>query len=146
MTDWESFVADDEVEIASEVDRLLLGFGKSIWIYPFGEGSTNQYGQAAKEFEEPIECTGRCILRPTKETLEIIGNLQGVDCALVFSRAEMIRKFPERDENEWLDEKDEFVYEERRYKILKVHPSGRIKNFHNVVVVLGANILGEFRE
>lgn len=232
------------------VDEALVGFGKAIQVYPAYSLTRNQYGGAAKVFGPAVECIGRCILDPTPEDIQIIGNMQGVDIAVLFSRLEMVREFPAvsavrtsvaetfaladsetllvkvdagaeqtvtfvtadfvdilnataaevvvritaeltgatatdvggvvtltsdgvgRDssleitggtangalgfatallhgtgavENEWINELDEVSFEGLRYKLLKVHPSGRIESRDTLVILLGKNIEGALR-
>lgn len=233
------------------VDEALVGFGKAIQVYPAISVTRNQYGQASPAFGPAVECIGRCILEPTPEDISIIGNLQGVDIAILFSRLELVREFPivaavcasvaetfalvdedtltvkvdggaeqtvtfvtadfvdianataaevvvritaeltgvvatdvagvvtltssgvGRDsslevtggaanaalgfstslitgtgaaENGWISELDQVSFEGLRYRLLKVHPSGRIESRNTLVILLGGNIKGEFRQ
>lgn len=129
----------------TEVDAALRDYGKEILVYLHKTVVVNVYEQAAKAFEEPVSCTGRCILNPTKEEVSVVGNLEGVDIAALFSRLEMVRRFGDAEEQAWLSELDEIEFENKRYRILQVHPTGRVENRCVMVVVLGANMLGEFR-
>ncbi len=137
---------NEQTQIQNEVDDLILGFGDTVEIYVAKDSVKNNYGQASVSFHEAIPCTGRSILAPTKEDITIIGDLQNVDVAVVFSRLEMLRKFPHRDENRWIDEDDEFKFENERFRITKVYPTGRVKDWDLLLILLGKNISGKFRE
>ena len=146
-TTFQTLAIGQQAQAEAWVDDLLLGFGKEIDILPHAsEPIRNLYGQSESEFDQPVSCTGRCILNPTKEQISIIGNEQKVDCALVFSRTELVRKFPSAEEGEWISELDQFSFEEKTYKITKVHPSGRIGDRATLVIVLGDTIAGRFRK
>ena len=146
MADISAEVTLEELAIEDYADTTITGFGKTVYYYKSKTVVKNRYGQAGQAFEDPVECTGRGILNPTSEQLSIVGNLQDVDVALLFSRKEMQRRFPTIAENEWMHEHDRLKYEDRTYKIIQIHPTGRIKNFASIFVVLESNIVGEYRQ
>jgi hypothetical protein len=136
----------EEKSLLEELDDLILGFGKTVYIYQHSLSSTNVYGQEALSFATTsIKCTGRVILNPTSEQISIVGDRQDVDVGVVFARKEMLRKFPSATENYWIDEKDEFEFENERFRILKAHATGRIKSYNQLLVLLGASKKGQFR-
>jgi hypothetical protein len=81
-------------QIIAEVDTLILRFGKSVDVFKAKTGVRNRYGQAVPDFDNKVTCTGRVIFNPTMEQLSIIGDMQDVDIAVLFSREELVRKFP----------------------------------------------------
>jgi len=132
--------------IGAEVDALLLGFGKDVTVYKASVGAGNLYGQQTKSFGTGVVCKGRCLLTPTEEQISLVGNLEEIDAAFVFARAELVRKFPAGAEGEWITELDEASFEGDRYKLVKVKPSGKVEDKWQLVVVLGRNILGKLRQ
>jgi hypothetical protein len=89
-----------------------------------------------------VTLVGRAILNPTNEQISVIGNEERYDVAFLFSRLEMIRKFPAASEGEWIDVSGEFSWWGRRYKIEKVAPSGQIGASFSLVIALGMTIQG----
>ena len=146
MADYEAAAIAWESAVGEEVDALLLAFGKDITFHIHGPVVRNAFHQAAPVFPTNVICKGRSIVNVSEQQTSLIGNLQAADVALLFSRAEMLRKFPLKAEGEWLNEEDEFSFESERYKVLKFHPSGRIKDHSSIVILLGKTILGAFRD
>lgn len=137
-------VSTEETWIESEIDASITQYGMTIEVYPFLDvGTVNTYGQKKAKFHEPIEVTCRCIRNPTVEEISILGSEQEVDVMLVFSRSELVRKFPDRNEHEWIDENAQFIFEDKRYKVIKVHHSGRIATYDHVIIVGGKNLEGK---
>ena len=128
---------DFETLVLAELETLLSDYGDSISVWVSKAVAKNIYGQSKLDFEATaISCTGRCILNPSPEELSIVGNMEDVDAAVLFSRAEMVSKFPSNPENEWISLDDEVEYDSIRYRIIKVYPTGRIKDYCAELVLL----------
>jgi hypothetical protein len=134
---------DIETKIERLVDINLTRFDSGpILYYPYVSGAVDIYKQRTKSFGAAVSLVGRAILNPTKENVSLIGNEERYDVAFLFSRLEMIRKFPTASEGEWIDVSGEFSWWNRRYKIEKVAPSGQVGATFSLVIALGMTIQG----
>ncbi len=133
-----------EAQIQTKVDQVITQHRTTaINYYAYVEGITDIYKQRTKTFAAPVELIGRAILNPTQEKLTVIGSGERYDIAFLFSRLEMIRKFPSADEGEWLDVSGEFTWWDRRYKISRVAPTGQVGLDFSLLVALGMTIQGQ---
>lgn len=139
-----SWGADIAAYSAIWVDKCLSEVGDTITVYKFTTGTANRYGQRAATFSTGVACVGHCVLKPSEELIALVGNEQKVDAVISFSRLEMKRKFASGVEGAWVTEKDEFDFEGKRYRILKVLPSGRVEDYDHVFLVFGANLEGAY--
>lgn len=133
-----------EEGIDRKVDQLLSYFhGTTIIFHPYYHGTADIYKQRTKEFGDPVTMVGRAIHNPTEEQITVIGNGERYDVAFLFSRREIIRKFPTLAEGEWGKGVDgEMAWWDRRYKIEKVQATGQVATHFLMVVVLGTTIQG----
>lgn len=115
----------------------------AILYYPYTTGVVDRYGQRDKTFGAAVSLVGRAIHRPTPEMITVIGNGEVYDIAFLFSRLEMLRKFPAALDGEWVDASGQMEWRNRRYKIEKVAPSGQVGETFSLCIVLATTILGE---
>ena len=132
-----------ETVIGKQVDNIITKYQTSpIVYYPYESDTLDVYKQRTKSFGTGVIVVGRAILNPTKEKLSVIGNEETFDIAFLFSRLQLIAKFPTADEGEWLDVTGELTWFNRRYKIERVAPTGQVGTLFTLTVVLGTTILG----
>lgn len=135
---------DPEQSIQLAVDKQLTQFQHSqIRYFPYLSGTTDVYKQKVKRFGAPTPLVGRAILNPTKEQVSVIGNDEVYEIAFLFSRLEMLRKFPLANEGEWMDVTGEMEWYDRRFKIEKYQQSGQVGPDFSLVIVLGNSLLGQ---
>lgn len=133
----------DASRIENQVDKVLTRYSTgAISYYPYAPGVRDHYGQVTKAFGTGVSLVGRAILNPTSEQISVIGNNETYDIAFLFSRTEMLKKFPALSEGEWLDVTGEMTWHGRRYKIDKVKPTGQIQETFILVVVVANSIPG----
>lgn len=114
-----------------------------IQYYPYVSGAVDVYKQRTRTFGTPVTLVGRAIIRPTNETLSVIGNDEQYDIAFLFSRTEMRKKFPALPEGEWMDVTGEMTWFGRRYKIEKAQPTGQVGLNFTMMVIMGKTIQGQ---
>lgn len=130
--------------IEGSIDSVLTQFNSgTITFYPYTTGTVDTYKQRTKTFGAGVVLVGRAILNPTPEQLTVIGNAERYDVAFLFSRSEMVRKFPAGEEGHWVDVTGEVAWKNRRFKISKVKPSGQVEDTFLLVIVLGMTIQGD---
>jgi hypothetical protein len=106
-------------------------------------GATDRYGQRDKAFAAPSpDLIGRAIHKPTYEKVTVVGQGEVYEIAFLFSRLEMLRKFPAAADGEWIQAEGRMVWRNRTYKIEKVKPSGQVGVTFSLVIVLANSILG----
>lgn len=134
-----------ESEIQAKVDKMVsVRFKTSpISYFPYVSGAVDVYKQKTKVFGPPVSLDGRAILNPTSENLSVIGNDERYDVAFLFSRAEMLRKFPLAIEGQWMDVTGELEWYGRRFKIEKVRPTGQTSTTFHLMVVLSMTLPGK---
>lgn len=137
-------MSSQETAIDIRVDELLTNQFNStaIQYYPYASNTVDIYKQRTKSFGTPVTVRGRAIHNPTKEQITVIGNGERYDVAFLFSRRELIRKFPGADDGEWMSTSGEITWFDRRYKIEKVQATGQVSTHFLMVVVLGCTIQG----
>lgn len=132
-----------EDRIEAFVDSTLRKFKTTtIRYYPYASGATDVYRQRVRTYGSPVTLIGRAILNPTKEKLSVIGNDEMYDIAFLFSRLEMVDKLPAYSEGLWMDVDGEMEWWNRRYRIVKVKPTGQVGEKFLLTVVLGTTIEG----
>ena len=137
-------MVDAETFAESKVDRVLRTYQVSpIQYFPYESGVADVYGQRDESFGTPVTLIGRAILTPTPEQLSMIGNDEKWDIAFLFSRLVLVETFPSEDEGEWLDTSGQMGWNNRRFKIEKVHQTMQVKTKFLGVVVLANSIEGE---
>lgn len=127
-----------------KVDRTITRFRTSPIVYhPYVEGPVDRYGQRDKTFGTPsAEIIGRAIHNPTMEQVTIIGQGEVYEIAFLFSRLEMLRKFPSGVEGEWMAVEGQLEWRNRRYKIEKAKPSGQLGQTFSLFIIVANSILG----
>ena len=131
------------------IDEQIRIYGKELTVYKYSSqpvGGRNRYGQVTPGFAAGVSVYGRLVLNPNLEKLSLQDNLQQVDVSILFSRLELVRKFPSAAEQEWIHEKDEVELEGQRYKLIKVKFTGRVKDRTLMVHCLGVNKEGKLRQ
>lgn len=132
-----------EAAIIAKVASVLQTYGTDIDVLKSaGVGVADVYGQGDRTFDAAVSVRGRAIQKPTQDQLSFIGNDDEVEIAFLFSRTELVAKFPSAGENEWLEKTDEFGWEGRRFRALSVHPTGRVQAYHAMVAVVAETIPG----
>jgi hypothetical protein len=134
-----------EAAIATRVDQLLTDqfTTTQIQYYPYLSSTKDIYKQRTKIFGTPVTLRGRAINNPTPDLISVIGNNERFDVAFLFSRNELIRRFPSADEGRWLSTDGEMSWFDRRYKIEKVKATGQVYVHFLITVVLGCTIQGQ---
>jgi len=137
-------MAITEAAIETKVDTTITQYQTTpIRYYPFEEAvQPDLYKQRSKVFGLPVTIIGRAIHKPTPEMVTVIGDGEFYDVAFVFSRLEMVRKFPAADEGEWLKTSGEMEWRNRRYKIEKVAPAGQVGVHFALVIALARTVEG----
>lgn len=137
-------VSYQELAIEAKIDAVIRKYRTTdIVYYPYSTGSLDIYKQRTKTFGTGVTLVGRAILNPTKESVSIIGNNEEYDIAFLFSRLELVSKFPTATEGEWIAVEGEIEWWDRRFRIVKVHPSGQIGERFLLTVALANSIPGE---
>lgn len=136
-------MTEDNVQLA--VDRYLTRFRTTAIQYlAYVPGPLDRYKQTDKAFSAPsANLVGRAIHKPTPESVTVIGQGEIYDIAFLFSRLEMIRKFPSAVDGEWIQPEGRMVWRNRTYKIEKVRPSGQVGTTFSLLIVLATSILGD---
>jgi hypothetical protein len=133
-----------EASAQAAVDRYVSQFrATEIQYIPYTSGIVDRYKQRDKTFGTPVTVVGRAIHNPTEESITAIGQGEVYDIAFLFSRLEMLRKFPGVADGEWIQAEGRMAWRNRTYKIQKVQPSGQVGETFSLVVVLATSILGE---
>ncbi len=126
------------------VDKYITAYRTTpIQYFPYVTGAVDRFGQRDKTFGTPTTLIGRAIHRPTPEMMTVIGQGEVYEIAFLFSRLEMLRKFPDAVEGEWVDASGQMEWRDRRYKIEKVAPTGQVGETFSQVIVLAHSILGK---
>ena len=129
--------------IDRRIDQLLTYFrGSAVRYYPYVTGAVDIYKQRTKTFGTAVTLIGRAIHKPTAEQITVIGNNEKYDVAFLFSRKEMLRKFPGVAEGEWGSVEGEMEWFNRRYKIEKVQVTGQVSSHFLMVVILACTVEG----
>lgn len=132
-----------EENISTQVDSVLTKFQQStILYYPYVTGTLDVYKQRTKTFGTAVTLVGRAIWKPTPEQISVIGSTESYDLGCVFSRKEMLRKLPSFAEGEWMDVTGEIGWNNRRFRIEEVRPSGQVQEHFLLIIVLGNTIQG----
>lgn len=134
-----------EDNIQRIVDHYITRFRTTpIQYLEYVSGAVDRYGQRDKTFAAPSpDLIGRAIHKPTPEKVTVIGQGEVYDIAFLFSRLEMVRKFPSATDGEWIQPEGRMVWRSNRvYKIEKVKPTGQTGETFSLVVVLVNSILG----
>jgi hypothetical protein len=133
-----------EDNIQKIVDQYITRFRTTpIQYLAYVAGAVDRYRQRDKTFAAPSpDLIGRAIHKPTPEKVTVIGQGEVYEIAFLFSRLEMLRKFPSATEGEWIQPEGRMTWRSRTYKIEKVKPSGQTGETFSLVIVLANSILG----
>jgi hypothetical protein len=132
-----------EAQVEVKVARTLSTFNSgNIDYYPYISGETDRFKQRVITYGTAVPLVGRAILSPTEEEISGIGDARMYEVGFLFSRLEMVSKFPLGVEGEWLDGRGQLEWRGRRYKIDKVHPTGQVASKFLIVVVLCSSLKG----
>ncbi len=132
-----------EAEIQTKVDEALTKYNSGpINYFEVIPGVEDIYGQSTPTYEAAVPLVGRSILKPTPEKVTVIGNGEMFDLAFLFSRLEMLRKFPSLDEGRWIDIRGEMTWDNRRTRIEAVRPSGQVEASFSLIIILASSIEG----
>jgi len=134
-----------EDAIEAKIDSVLTKYQNlaPIQYYPYATGSTDIYKQRTKTFGTPVTVIGRAINRPTKEMVTVIGDGEVFDMAFLFSRLELVRKFPAATEGEWMDTYGQMGWNSRRFKIEAARPTAQVATKYLMMVILATTIEGQ---
>lgn len=133
-----------ETAVQAKVDRIIALYKTTtIWYHPFLLGTPDVYLQQTKTFGTSVTLVGRAILRPTPETLSVIGNDEQFEVAFLFSRAEMLRKFPSAAEGKWIVSSGRMEWWSRMFKIEHIRPTGQVGEHFQLLVALANSLQGE---
>jgi hypothetical protein len=132
-----------EAQAQRVVDEAIRKYRTSpIQYLPFVSVVTDLYKQGTPQFGTAVTLVGRAIHHPTSEMISVIGNDERFGVAFLFSRLEMLRKFPSANEGEWIVDTGRMVWNSTTYKIEHVRPTGQLGETFAEVVVLGNTIDG----
>lgn len=133
-----------ESNIEAAVDRILSRYRQSeISFLPYSSGTVDQYSQRSKTYGTPVPLIGRAILNPTREQISAIGDGESFDIAFLFSRLQLIEKFPSAPEGEWLNNYGRATWNLRTFDLVRVAPTGQIGTKFLLTVALGKTIEGQ---
>jgi len=133
-----------EAQAELKVDATITKYkSTTISYYPYTSGATDVYKQKTKVFGSAVALIGRAIHRPTPEILTVIGSGEEYEIAFLFSRVQMVAKFPSALEGEWIDPSGQMEWRNRRYKIKRVAPSGQVGEKFLLMIVLANSIPGQ---
>lgn len=133
-----------EANIELLVDKILSKYRQSeIAFTPYVAGAVDPYGQRTKTYGTPVPITGRAILNPTNEQITAIGDGEVYDIAFLFSRLQLVEKFPTSAEGEWLDNYGLATWNNRTFDIVRVAPTGQISTKFLLVAVLANSQEGQ---
>jgi len=133
-----------ESAISSKIGRLLRGHNSGpIQYFPFTAGTPDQYGQVSPSFGPPVFLVGRAILNPTEEIISGIGEASRYSVAFLFSREELLSKFPASNEGSWIDSRGEMFWNGSRYKVDVFHPTAQVGDTFLLFIALGTTKAGE---
>lgn len=133
-----------EAAIQNKIDETITRFKTTeIRYFPYESGTIDIFRQRTKSFSAYISLIGRAILRPTPEKVTVIGNDEQYDVAFLFSRLEMLRKFPAAEEGKWIVSSGKMWWWDREYKIEHVRPTGQTGLTFSMIVVLANSYQGK---
>ncbi len=135
-----------EASIQAKVANAISAFGSTIGVRKYSSGPSDLYKHGQPTYAASVNCTGRAIYKPTPEQVSAIGSTEQFDLAVLFSRTELVAKFPLAAERAWIDERDRIVAQGVLYEVTRVHPSGRIKDYEHLVILLCNTIEGRRTE
>lgn len=130
-----------EAQIETKIDTVLTKYQTTqIQYYPYTSGVTDVYKQRDVTFGTPVTVVGRAIINPTEETITDIGAIVDIDVALLFSRLEMLRKFPAAVEGAWMDNAGQVSWNGSRYRIVRTAPSGQVGTKFLLFILLAKDL------
>jgi len=106
-------------------------------------GTPDRFGQSRATFSTGVPAIGRAIHNPTKEQITFIGDGERYEIAFLFSRLEMLRRFPALPEGKWITTYDKIAWKGNTYKLEKVQPTGQVGTTFSLVVALGSTAEGD---
>lgn len=107
-------------------------------VYRFlSAGTPDRFGQAVPVYDGGTVVIGRAFHDPTQEQVTFIGDGERYGAAFVFSRLQLLKKFPALAEGKWITTYDRITWKGNEYKLDKVQPAGLIGETFSVVVALG---------
>lgn len=130
-----------EAQTEAKIDSVLTKYQTTeIQYYPYTSGPTDVYGQRDVTFGTPVTAVGRAIIEPTEEVITDIGRIVDIDVAFLFSRLEMLRKFPTAVEGAWMDDAGQLSWNGSRYRIVRTAPSGQIATKFLLFILLAKDL------
>lgn len=130
-----------EAQAEAAVDALISKYPQGqIQYYPYVTGATDIYKQRTVSFGAPVTVVGRAIVNPTEEQVTGIGKLVDIDVAFLFSRLEMVRKFPSASEGAWMEDSGQLSWNGSRYRIVKAAPTGQVSTKFLLFVALAKDL------
>lgn len=134
-----------EENIQTYVDKMIRRYRTTPIVYEAYETgqAVDIYKQRVKTYLPGVELVGRAILNPTREKVTIIGNGENYDIAFLFSRIELLDKFPLALEGQWLNVDGRMTWYNRQYRIVKAQPSGQVGQTFSLFIALGESYPGK---
>jgi len=132
----------NEAKIQAKVYAVLRDHGTDMDVLKYDDMVLDQYNQGEPQFADPIVVRGRGIRRPTKDQISFIGDAEEVEIAFVFSRLELNDKFPDATEPYWITNDDRIGFEEKLYRILEAHPTGKVAETYSMLVLIAETLPG----
>jgi len=112
------------------------GVGDQIAVHRFtGQGTSNQYGQAERTYANAVMVRGILVYDPNPEERTQLGILEPVAGVISFIRTDLEKAFPSEEIVDTITGDDELVLEGKRYAVTSVHPTARISQEPEVLVV-----------
>lgn len=134
-----------EADIQARVAAVIDSHGGDLAVRKYVSETQDRYKQGVVTFGTPVICRGRAITRPTREQLSFIGDGQEVEVAFLFSRLELVAKFPALGEGVWLTTKDEVGWGGQWWRLVSAHPTGRVSTQCSMLVMIGETAPGANR-
>jgi len=134
-----------EAQAQRATDRAIRRYRAStISVLKFASaGTPDRFGQSRATFSPGVPVVGRAIHNPTKEQVTVIGDGERYEIAFMFSRLEMLRRFPALPEGKWITTLDKVTWNGNTYKLEKVQPTGQVGTTFSLVVALGSTAEGD---
>lgn len=125
-------IEDVKEQVADEIECVLDVYGELVDVLKYTTSApppeTDLYRQRVKGYAAPVSLLGHVTFDPDPETLTAIGADRKVAGTVLFSRRHLAAAFPGVPVGETIDQKDELGHNGRRWKIVSVHETGRLRD------------------
>lgn len=135
-------VTENTAQLA--VDRAIKRYKTSgIEVLTHIPGVPDKFQQSRSTYAPGISVIGRATHSPTAQMISVIGDGERFGVAFLFSRLELIRKFPAGTEGKWISTNDKMSWNGNVYAIAKARPTGQVGETFSEMVILANTPEGE---